>query len=260
MFLSRHLLTNEASLHPNSMFALQKRQQGQNMVSQRSMVPGKTVKIREKKGTSFNIVQKGQPHPRSLCARTFAERAQNTTLSAEESGHRDAWKRATEVDEIRGTHLEKRSIPLVLCYVTLGFSSMDVVFGLLWNGGVLRPNVATLKGVTFGISRAVTKRLDLAQARAFVFVCAGNQEKRSAQSHTHATLSRVWLKVTDCVICKPCVSQKIGQCSRNVTSLLVVVTCTTSASTISITSCTTSRTSRPSRCIHSIAPATCWTV
>ena len=101
--------------------------------------------------------KKGQPHRRSPCARTFADRAQNTTLSAEEFGRRDAWKRATEVDEIRGTFLENE----VLRYVTLGFSPMGVVFGLLWKRCVVRPNVATLKCVTFRISRAVTKRLDL---------------------------------------------------------------------------------------------------
>ena len=48
-----------------------------------------------------------------------------------------------------------------LCCVAFGFSPMGVVFGLLWNQGVLRPNVATLKGVTFGISRTIAKRLDL---------------------------------------------------------------------------------------------------
>ena len=50
---------------------------------------------------------------------------------------------------------------------------MGVVFGLLWNGGVLRPNVATLKGVAFENSRTITKRhgSDVwAQACASVFV------------------------------------------------------------------------------------------
>ena len=121
----------------------------------------------------------------------------------------------------------------------------------------------TLSSAGYEPNVQLSDQLDLARVCAFVYVCTGNQEKRSAQSHTHATLSRVWLKVTDCVICKPCVSQKIGPYSRNATSSLVVVTCTTSSTrrpTISITSCTASRTSRPSSCIHSIAPATCWTV
>ena len=40
-------------------------------------------------------------------------------------------------------------------------SPIGVAFGILWNGGVVRVNVATLKGVAFGISRTITKRLDL---------------------------------------------------------------------------------------------------
>ena len=35
--------------------------------------------------------------------------------------------------------------PFLLCYVAFGFSPKGVVFGILWNRGVFRPNVATLK-------------------------------------------------------------------------------------------------------------------
>ena len=41
----------------------------------------------------------------------------------------------------------------------VGKSPIGVVFGILWNGGVVRVNVATLKGVEFGISRTISKRL-----------------------------------------------------------------------------------------------------
>ena len=101
----------------------------------------------------------------------------------------------------------------------------------------------------------------LAQACAFVFVrTTGNKEKTiGTVAYTRNTFSRVaqgdWL----CHLWTLCLSE-IGQCSRSVRSLLVVVTCTTSASTrratVSITSCTASHTSIPCRCVHSIAPAT----
>ena len=43
----------------------------------------------------------------------------------------------------------------------VGKSPIGIAFGILWFGSVVRVNVATLKGVAFGISRTITKRLDL---------------------------------------------------------------------------------------------------
>ena len=47
--------------------------------------------------------------------------------------------------------------------------SIGVAFGIFWNGGVLRVNVATLKGVAFGISHTITKRLDLTSGSSLGF-------------------------------------------------------------------------------------------
>ena len=51
--------------------------------------------------------------------------------------------------------------PFFLLIVLMGKSPIGNVFGILWNGGVVPLNVATLKGEAFGISRTITKRLDL---------------------------------------------------------------------------------------------------
>ena len=82
------------------------------------------------------------------------------------------------------------------------------MFGILWNWGVARVNVATLKGVAFGISRAITKRLDLTSGSRLGFrlrphnrrdpkPCrdrqTGNQEKcasRDAYSEEHVAIDR----------------------------------------------------------------------
>ena len=54
--------------------------------------------------------------------------------------------------------------------VPVGKSPTGVAFGILWIGSVVRANVATLTGVAFGISRTITKRLDLTSGSAWVFV------------------------------------------------------------------------------------------
>ena len=51
--------------------------------------------------------------------------------------------------------------PYFLLIVQVREGPKGVVFGILWNGRIVRVNVATLKGVAFGISRTSTKRLDL---------------------------------------------------------------------------------------------------
>ena len=59
--------------------------------------------------------------------------------------------------------------PFFLLIVRVGKSPIAVVFGILWNGGVVRVNVATLKGVPFGISHTMTKRLDLTSGSSLGF-------------------------------------------------------------------------------------------
>ena len=51
--------------------------------------------------------------------------------------------------------------PFFRTSVSVRESPIGVAFGILWNGGVVRVHVATLKGVACGISRTITKRLDL---------------------------------------------------------------------------------------------------
>ena len=51
----------------------------------------------------------------------------------------------------------------------VGKSPIGVAFGILWNGIVVRVKVATLKGVAFGISRTITKRLDLTSGSSLGF-------------------------------------------------------------------------------------------
>ena len=53
--------------------------------------------------------------------------------------------------------------------VPVGKSPIGVAFGILWIGSVVRVNVATLKGVAFGISRTITKRLDLTSGSSLGF-------------------------------------------------------------------------------------------
>ena len=48
----------------------------------------------------------------------------------------------------------KTRTPFFRPIVLVGRSPMGVAFGISWNGGVVRVNVATLKGVAFGISEA----------------------------------------------------------------------------------------------------------
>ena len=51
--------------------------------------------------------------------------------------------------------------PFLLWNVAFGKVRMGVEFATLGNGAVFRPNVETLKVVTFWSSRKITKRLDL---------------------------------------------------------------------------------------------------
>ena len=53
--------------------------------------------------------------------------------------------------------------------VLVGKSPIVVAFGIFWNGSVVGVNVATLKGGAFGISRTITKRLDLTSGSSLGF-------------------------------------------------------------------------------------------
>ena len=64
------------------------------------------------------------------------------------------------------------STPFFRLIVSLGGSQKGVAFGILWNGCVVRVNVATLKGVAFVISRTVTMRLDLTEGCLFDARCS----------------------------------------------------------------------------------------
>ena len=79
--------------------------------------------------------------------------------------------------------------PFFLFFVPMGKSPIGVVFGILWNGSVVRVNVATLNYVAFGISRTNTKRLDLTSGSSLGFLLrphnrrdrqTGNQKNRAS--------------------------------------------------------------------------------
>ena len=53
--------------------------------------------------------------------------------------------------------------------VPVGKSPIGVAFGILRIGSVVRVNVAALKGVAFGISRTILKRLDLTSSSSLGF-------------------------------------------------------------------------------------------
>ena len=59
--------------------------------------------------------------------------------------------------------------PFFRLIVPVGRSPIGVAFGILWNGGVVRVNVAALKGVAFGIARTITKRMDLTSGSSLGF-------------------------------------------------------------------------------------------
>ena len=60
-------------------------------------------------------------------------------------------------------------LPFFRPIVLVGRSLMGVAFGFLYNVGVVRVNVATLEGEAFGISRTITKRLDLTSGSSLGF-------------------------------------------------------------------------------------------
>ena len=59
--------------------------------------------------------------------------------------------------------------PFFRTSVSVRESPIGVAFGILRNGGVVRVHVATLKGVACGISRTITKRLDLTSGSSLGF-------------------------------------------------------------------------------------------
>ena len=59
------------------------------------------IKIRERKGPSRGIIQKCEPHERSLCAPKFWERSHEETLHQERCAHRVAWDLAKHINKLK---------------------------------------------------------------------------------------------------------------------------------------------------------------
>ena len=103
--------------------------------------------------------------PRGACHSVTSAQDQET-FSERQAGF-DRWQETTQV---RTVPKHTRQIfgrltfavaPFLLWNVALEKFRMGVEFAILGNGAVFRPSVETLKVVTFGSSRQITKRLDL---------------------------------------------------------------------------------------------------
>ena len=59
------------------------------------------VQIRERKGPSRGVIQKGEPHKRNLCAPTFEERPPEETSRQEECARKAAWDLARKIYKLK---------------------------------------------------------------------------------------------------------------------------------------------------------------